>query len=266
MKSLFETETHQDILNRIEKLNESSSPNWGKMNVGQMLKHCQKPMEIALGKREMKGKAGFFTKIIFKLFKPMMYNDRPWKRNIGTAKEFVITGPQDFETEKNYNNFEFTELGLQDMPALDRFDGRSIRKETLQKRIKQGHKCFALKTDGSIAAFTWCNPNEIHHYKLSSRTLKQREAYLYDAQTHYNFRGRNLAPYLRYKSYYALNLMGFDILYSCSDYFNRPAIRFKQKLNARFLSIGMNLNLIGLYKKSWVIKQLADVEIMDNKV
>ena len=177
-----------------------------------------------------------------------------------------LFGVVDFETEKNYNNFEFTELGLQDMPALDRFDGRSIRKETLQKRIKQGHKCFALKTDGSIAAFTWCNPNEIHHYKLSSRTLKQREAYLYDAQTHYNFRGRNLAPYLRYKSYYALNLMGFDILYSCSDYFNRPAIRFKQKLNARFLSIGMNLNLIGLYKKSWVIKQLADVEIMDNKV
>ena len=48
MKSLFESETHQDILNRIEKLNENSTANWGKMNVGQMLKHCQKPMEIAL--------------------------------------------------------------------------------------------------------------------------------------------------------------------------------------------------------------------------
>ncbi|MCK5400159.1 MAG: DUF1569 domain-containing protein [Flavobacteriaceae bacterium] len=101
MKSLFDSKTHQDILNRIENLNESSTANWGKMNVGQMLKHCQLPMQVALGKREMKGKAGFFTKIIFKLFKPMMYNDKPWKRNIGTAKEFVITESQVFETEKD---------------------------------------------------------------------------------------------------------------------------------------------------------------------
>lgn len=177
-----------------------------------------------------------------------------------------LFGVVEFETEKNYNNFEFTELGLQDMLALDRFDGRTIRKEILQKRIKQGHKCFALKTEENIAAFTWCNPNEIHHSKPSGRKLKQGEVYLYDAQTHYNFRGQNLAPYLRFKSYKALNAMGFDILYSCSDYFNRPAIRFKHKLNARFLSICMNLNLIGLYKKSWVIKQLAEVEVTDNKI
>lgn len=101
MKSLFESETHQDILNRIEKLNKNSIANWGKMNVGQMLKHCQLPLEIALGKREMNAKPNFFTKMIFKLFKPMMYNDKPWKRNIGTPKEFVITESQVFETEKN---------------------------------------------------------------------------------------------------------------------------------------------------------------------
>jgi Protein of unknown function (DUF1569) len=101
MKSLFESETNQDILNRIEKLNENSQPNWGKMNVGQMLKHCQLPIEIALGKREMKTKVGLLKKMIFKFFKPMMYNDKPWKRNVGTAKEFVIIEAQVFETEKN---------------------------------------------------------------------------------------------------------------------------------------------------------------------
>jgi Protein of unknown function (DUF1569) len=101
MKSLFESETNQNILNRIEKLNENSQPNWGKMNVGQMLKHCQLPIEIALGKREMKTKVGLLKKMIFKFFKPMMYNDKLWKRNVGTAKEFVITEVQVFETEKN---------------------------------------------------------------------------------------------------------------------------------------------------------------------
>lgn len=101
MKSLFETKTHQDILNRINNLNENTPANWGKMNVGQMLKHCQLPMEVAVGKREMKGKAGFFKKLMFKFFKPLMYNDKPWKHNLQTPKQFVITDSQVFETEKN---------------------------------------------------------------------------------------------------------------------------------------------------------------------
>lgn len=101
MKSIFNTEDHQEILNRIEKLNKNSTANWGKMNVGQMLKHCRIPMEVALGKREMKAKAGFLKKIMFMVFKPLMYNDKPWKRNLGTAKELIITDSQVYETEKN---------------------------------------------------------------------------------------------------------------------------------------------------------------------
>jgi len=101
MKSLFESETHQDILNRVENLNENSLANWGKMKVGQMLKHCQLPLEVALGKRKMKTNTGFLKKIVFKLFKPLMYNDKPWKRNLKTPKEFVITEPQIFSVEKD---------------------------------------------------------------------------------------------------------------------------------------------------------------------
>jgi Protein of unknown function (DUF1569) len=102
MKSLFEPETHQDILNRIEKLNENTQAQWGKMNVSQMLKHCQLTLEIANGKRQMKATGGFFLKkMVFKAFKPMMYNDKPWKHNLGTAKELIITDSYIFETEKN---------------------------------------------------------------------------------------------------------------------------------------------------------------------
>lgn len=101
MNSLFESETHQDILYRIAKLSENSIANWGKMKVGQMLKHCQLPLEVALGKRKMKTNTGFLKKMVFKLFKPLMYNDKPWKRNLKTPKEFVITEPQIFSVEKD---------------------------------------------------------------------------------------------------------------------------------------------------------------------
>lgn len=102
MKSLFDAEALAEILNRIEKLDESTSALWGKMSVDQMLKHCQLTLEIANGKREMTSKAKGFKKMIFKLFKPMMYNDKPWKHNLKTAKELVITEHYNFTTERTY--------------------------------------------------------------------------------------------------------------------------------------------------------------------
>lgn len=100
MKSLFETETKQTILNRIDNLNETSQAQWGKMDVAQMLTHCQKPLEVATGNLQLNTKIGFAKKLLFKLFKPLMYNDKPWKKNLDTVKEFRITDAQEFKSEK----------------------------------------------------------------------------------------------------------------------------------------------------------------------
>lgn len=175
-----------------------------------------------------------------------------------------LTNNEELNSNKDFKDLEFVELKYEDMKKLDRYDGRSITESDLQKRIEHGHLCFALKSENTIAAFSWCNQKNIHHYKAFSRPLNDREAYLYDAQTLYSFRGHNLAPYLRYNCYKALKSMGQDVLFSISDYFNRPAIRFKQKLNARFLAIGIDIEIAGLFKKSWVIKQLQDVKITDS--
>ncbi len=100
MKSLFETETYNEIINRINNLTETSEAQWGKMNVGQMLKHCQVPFNIANGTVKPEAKIGFMKKFVFSLMKPMMYNDKPWKKNLPTGKEFVVNEKMDFETEK----------------------------------------------------------------------------------------------------------------------------------------------------------------------
>jgi hypothetical protein len=100
MKSLFETNSLQEITDRINFLNTNSTPNWGKMNVGQMLKHCQVPFGVIDGTVKMENKVGFFKKLIFSLMKPLMYNDKPWKKNIPTGKEFIIRGEVNFEKEK----------------------------------------------------------------------------------------------------------------------------------------------------------------------
>ena len=40
MKSIFDTATRAEILNRIDNLNQGSKPAWGQMTVTMMVKHC----------------------------------------------------------------------------------------------------------------------------------------------------------------------------------------------------------------------------------
>jgi hypothetical protein len=99
MKSLFDADTCSQILNRIDTLNQSIEPTWGKMEVGQMLHHCHFPLSLALGRYHMK-KPSPLMRLIFKSFKKGMYNDTLWKPNLPTAKGFKVVDKKDFAAEK----------------------------------------------------------------------------------------------------------------------------------------------------------------------
>ncbi|OBX24679.1 uncharacterized protein DUF1569 [Gelidibacter algens] len=101
MQTLFDQKVHQEVLRRVDSLTENSKPSWGKMDVAQMVRHCQLPLLVANGKMELTEKVGLLKKMIFKLYKPVMYNDKPWPENIATTKDFKVTDPQVFETQRN---------------------------------------------------------------------------------------------------------------------------------------------------------------------
>jgi len=96
MRSLFETESWNEIKNRLNTLNLESERKWGKMDISQMLHHCQHPLNVSLGKGNIKKQ---FFPLAF-LFKKSLYNDKPWRQNLPTAKSFKITEQKDFEPEK----------------------------------------------------------------------------------------------------------------------------------------------------------------------
>ncbi len=100
MKSIFENQSYAEIVSRLNSLSEKNQAQWGKMNVTQMMVHCQKVIEVALGEKTLK-KPNPFMGLILKLMKPSLYNNKKWKENIPTAKEYVITDTATFETEKN---------------------------------------------------------------------------------------------------------------------------------------------------------------------
>lgn len=98
VKNLFDAAVKQDIIDRVNKLTPQSQAQWGKMNVAQMLAHCQMPLGVATGDHKIKSSLLF--KIIGPMFKGLIFSEKPFKRNLGTAKSFIMNTEKDFNTEK----------------------------------------------------------------------------------------------------------------------------------------------------------------------
>ncbi|MFT7267997.1 MAG: hypothetical protein ACI905_000196 [Roseivirga sp.] len=107
MKNIFTPEVNQEVIERINRLTTETKPQWGKMNISQMLAHCNITYEMAYENKHSKPKG--IMKLILKFFvKGIVVGEKPYKRNSQTAAVFIINTEKDFEVEKerliNYIN------------------------------------------------------------------------------------------------------------------------------------------------------------------
>lgn len=99
LPSIFETKTTESILSRLNHLTNTTQPLWGKMNAAQMLAHLNVAYDIDSGK--IKSETPALMKFMLKLFlKPILVNEKPYKKNSRTAPTFLISTEKDFEKEK----------------------------------------------------------------------------------------------------------------------------------------------------------------------
>jgi len=99
MKNIFKQEITEEVINRINELNPSSRNLWGKMNVSQMLAHCNVTYDMIYTNKYPKPNA--FKKFMLKLFvKKIVVGEKPYSKNGRTAPEFLITDEKEFENEK----------------------------------------------------------------------------------------------------------------------------------------------------------------------
>ncbi len=95
----FQQEILNQTLARLDKLKVDTQPEWGKMNAAQMLAHVNVAYDLAYGRTE--DKPGALKKWLLRTFlKPIVTNDKPYKRNSRTAPIFLVTDQRDFEKEK----------------------------------------------------------------------------------------------------------------------------------------------------------------------
>lgn len=135
-------------------------------------------------------------------------------------------------------------------------DLRAFSLEQAINWLKKGHKCIGVRCEGKIAAIMWIDLN-FCSYKPDKKQLDKDEAYLFRMYTMEEFRGKNLAPFLRYKSYERLKVLGRKKLYSISEYYNKAAIKFKTKLGAKNLSLYLHVNLFNALKFKILLKSYS---------
>jgi hypothetical protein len=100
LPNIFTNEVAEKIINRINHLTPSTQAQWGKMNVAQMLAHCNVTYELVYDNKH--SKPNFLMRLILQAFiKNTVTSETPYKRNSQTAPVFKIADQRNFEEEKN---------------------------------------------------------------------------------------------------------------------------------------------------------------------
>lgn len=99
LPNIFTKIVSDQIISRIVKLTPKTVNLWGKMNVSQMLAHCNVTYEMAF--ENIHPKPNFIMGLILKTFvKKTVVNENPYKKNNPTAPAFLIKDEKNFELEK----------------------------------------------------------------------------------------------------------------------------------------------------------------------
>ncbi|NCA21476.1 MAG: DUF1569 domain-containing protein [Crocinitomicaceae bacterium] len=99
MKNIFNATDSNEIIERIEKLTSETKQVWGKMNVSQMMAHCNVTYEMVY--ENIHPKPNAFVRFLLKSFvKNKVVNDEVYKQNSQTAPVFLIKSDKNFEKEK----------------------------------------------------------------------------------------------------------------------------------------------------------------------
>ena len=99
MKNIFQQETTEGLISRIEDLSPQSQRLWGKMSVSQMLAHCNVTYELVYDNKHPRPNA--LKRFFIKAFaKKVVVGEKPYKKSIPTAPIFLVSDDKDFEAEK----------------------------------------------------------------------------------------------------------------------------------------------------------------------
>src|SRR5271165_1379609 len=98
MKNLFEQDTVDEVISRIDNLQPAAVRQWGKMDVAQMMAHCSAAMDMASGR--INPPRAFIGRVLAPFFRSIFTNDKPFSKNNPTDQQLVVADARDFLRER----------------------------------------------------------------------------------------------------------------------------------------------------------------------
>ncbi len=98
MKNLFERETVNEVITRIDTLRLATQRQWGKMDVAQMMAHCSGALDMASGQLILPRL--FIGRLIGPFVKPIYTNEKPFSRSSPTDPKLIVSDKRDFLREQ----------------------------------------------------------------------------------------------------------------------------------------------------------------------
>ncbi len=99
MKNIFDYEITQQLISRINKIEEETKPLWGEMLADQMFAHVNIAYDMTF--TDQYPRPNPIKRFFIKQFaKELVVGSKPYKKNSKTASQFIIEGRRSFEGEK----------------------------------------------------------------------------------------------------------------------------------------------------------------------
>ncbi len=124
----------------------------------------------------------------------------------------------------------------------------------LKKDIQNGQLCMGLKSNDEIVAVVFAKFNDVI-YKKRTFELESNQAYILNLYTFESYRGKNLAPYLRYHCYKALKEKGIEKVFCITSYFNKSVLKSNNKLNIKHVSLNLHIGLFKRFHWNYILKK-----------
>jgi hypothetical protein len=151
---------------------------------------------------------------------------------------------------------EIEHLKPSDMRYLAMQAERDYSEDKMLRMLSEGCKCMGTKYKGKIVSYGWYDLQNCKSKRFSfSFELKANEAYFYGIRTLSAFKGKGLAPCLRYHTYKYLAEIGRTRFYSLILFSNIPSIKFHRKLNDKPLKLFMNVRYLGKFNRNILLKR-----------
>jgi hypothetical protein len=88
VKNLFQSDSVDDLISRLDTLQPGTQRQWGKMDVAQMMAHCSSGLDMASGR--LVCSRALIGRLLGPLFRSLYSNDKPFSRNSPTDAKLVI--------------------------------------------------------------------------------------------------------------------------------------------------------------------------------